>query len=98
MNKSRIELFAERLGSAKGIEVVRPVRAIEDDLLLFHTPEYVSLVMESSRLGEGFLDYADTPSFRGIYEASLFPVGSTLDGLGLILEGKVDHFFNPVGG
>jgi acetoin utilization protein AcuC len=98
MNKSRIELFAEWLGSAKMIEVVRPVPADEDDLLLFHTSEYVSLVRKSSRLGEGFLDYADTPSFRGVYEASLFPVGSTLDGLGLILEGKIDHFFNPVGG
>jgi acetoin utilization protein AcuC len=98
MNKSRIELFAAWLGSAKKIEIVRPVAATEDDLLLFHTPEYVSLVRESSRLGEGFLDYADTPSFKGVYEASLFPVGSTLDGLRLVLEGKVDHFFNPVGG
>ena len=98
MNKSRIELFAEWLGSAKRIEIVRPVAATEEDLLLFHTPEYVSLVRESSRLGKGFLDYADTPSFKGVYEASLFPVGSTLDGLRLVLEGKVDHFFNPVGG
>jgi acetoin utilization protein AcuC len=98
MNKSRIELFGEWLGSAKRIEIVRPTAATEDDLLLFHTPEYVSLVRESSRLGEGFLDHADTPSFKGVYEVSLFPVGSTLDGLRLVLEGKVDHFFNPVGG
>jgi acetoin utilization protein AcuC len=98
MNKSRIELFAEWLGSAKRIEMVKPVPANEDDLILFHTPEYVGFVRESSRTGEGFLDYADTPSFKGVYEASLFPVGSTLGGLELILEGKVDHFFNPVGG
>jgi acetoin utilization protein AcuC len=98
MNKSRIELFAEWLGSAKEIEMVKPIPANEWDLLLFHTPEYVSLVRESSRLGVGFLDYADTPSFKGVYEASLFPVGSTMDGLERVLEGKVDHFFNPVGG
>jgi acetoin utilization protein AcuC len=98
MNKSRIELFADWLLSAEGVDVIRPVSAVAGDLLLFHTPEYVSLVRESSRLGEGFLDYADTPSFRGVYEASMFPVGSTLDGLKLVLEGRLDHFFDPVGG
>jgi acetoin utilization protein AcuC len=98
MNKSRIELFAGWLGSAEGVDVIRPVSATMEDLLLFHTPEYVSLVRESSRLGEGFLDYADTPSFRGVYEAALYPVGSTLEGLRLVLEGRLDHFLNPVGG
>ena len=98
MNKARVELFAEWLGSGKGFETIQPVRATRDDLLLFHTPEYVASVRNSSRLGEGFLDYADTPSFRGVYEASLFTVGNTLNGLELMLEGKLDHFFNPVGG
>lgn len=98
MNKSRTELFADWLDSTKGFETVRPVPATEDDLLLFHTPEYVSLVKKSSVLGEGYLDFADTPSFRGVYEASLFPVGSTLNGLRLVMGGEFDHFFNPVGG
>lgn len=98
MNKSRIEPFAEWLGSAKGIEIVKPVPSSEEDLLLFHTPEYVSFVRESSRFGEGFLDHADTPSFKGVYEASLIPVGSTLDGMRMVIEGRLDHFFNPVGG
>ena len=98
MNSSRTELFSEWLASAKGIEVSKPVASTEDDLLLFHTQEYVNLVRQSSRLGEGFLDYADTPSFKGVYEAALFTVGSTLYGLELILSGKIDHFFNPVGG
>jgi len=98
MNKSRIVLFAEWLGPARGVEIIRPVSASEKDLVLFHTREYVSLVRDSSSLGVGFLDYADTPSFKGVYEASLFPVGSTLEGLKLVLEGKLDHFFNPVGG
>jgi acetoin utilization protein AcuC len=101
MNSSRTKLFAEWLGlagSALGIELVRPVPAREEDLLLFHTKEYVKRVKESSELGEGVLDAGDTPSFEGVYEASLFPVGSTLEGLRLILEGRLDHFFNPVGG
>ncbi len=98
MNRSRTELFSEWLSSAKGFQVVKPVPAAEDDLLLFHTPEYVSLVRKSSVLGEGYLDYADTPSFRGVYEASLYQVGNTLNGLRLVLDGELDHFFNPVGG
>jgi len=98
MNRSRTELFADWLGSANGVEIVSPVPASEQDLLLFHTAEYVSFVRKSSELGEGHLDYSDTPSFRGVYEASLFTVGNTLNGLRLVLEGRLDHFFNPVGG
>ena len=98
MNRSRTELFAEWMQSARGFEMVKPVPATDDNLLLFHTPEYVSLVRKSSALGEGYLDFADTPSFRGVYEASLYQVGNTLNGLRLLLEGELDHFFNPVGG
>lgn len=52
---------------------------------------------QSSEVGIGNLDYGDTPSFKGVFEASLLPVGSTLNGLNLVLEGKPDHFFNPIG-
>ena len=108
MNSSRTELFAkaiERLSrrikegeAPKTITITGPEAASEKDLLLFHTKSYVDFVRQSSAVGTGSLDYGDTPSFKGVYEASLFPVGSTLKGLELILEGKVDHFFNPVGG
>ena len=87
MNKSRVALFAEWLRSAEGVGIVRPVQATERDLLLFHTPEYLEFVRESSRVGEGVLDYSDTPSFRGVYEASAYAVGATLGGLRLILGG-----------
>jgi acetoin utilization protein AcuC len=101
MNKSRVELFAEWLhdDALRGqTQIVSPVSAREEDLLLFHTPEYVEQVRDSSRLGEGLLDAGDTPSFKGVYEASLFAVGNTLNGLDLVMDGGLDHFFNPVGG
>ncbi|MGA2663496.1 MAG: acetoin utilization protein AcuC [Nitrososphaerales archaeon] len=98
MNAARTVPFARWLGSAEGFELVAPVPATEEDLLLFHTPDYVSFVRESSRRGAGPLDGGDTPSFEGVYEASLYPVGNTLNGLRLVLEGGLDHFFNPVGG
>ncbi|MDG6996535.1 MAG: acetoin utilization protein AcuC [Nitrososphaerota archaeon] len=102
MSNKRTELFASSLkqlkSAKKSITVYPSVACTEEDLLLFHTQEYVNMVKQSSEIGEGFLDYGDTPSFKGVYEASLFPVGNTLRGLDEIVLGKVDHFFNPVGG
>jgi len=72
--------------------------ATEEDLLLFHKRQYVDFVKEKSKSGQGYLDYGDTPAFVGVYEASLYSVGSTLDGLRKISSRKLDHFFNPVGG
>jgi acetoin utilization protein AcuC len=108
MNSSRTELFAKAIGkliqggedhhAGRGITVVEPTRAEESDLLLFHTKAYVEFVGQSSKVGTGSLDYGDTPSFKGVFEASLYPVGSTLSGLRTVLDGRFDHFFNPVGG
>ena len=80
------------------IRIVKPTPASYEELLLFHTKEYVDFVIESSESGEGFLDYGDTPSFQGVYGAALFTVGSTLHGLRDVVEKKTEHFFNPVGG
>ena len=108
MNSSRTELFAEsierlsqRINNGdvpKTITVVDQKPASEDDLLMFHTKAYVDFVKESSKVGTGSLDYGDTPSFKGVFEASLYPVGNTLNGLRLVLKGEHEHFFNPVGG
>ncbi|MCL4519122.1 MAG: acetoin utilization protein AcuC [Thaumarchaeota archaeon] len=102
MNNKRVELFAKsfaRLAQETGsIKVYPPRIGTEEELLFFHTQEYVNFVKESSKLGEGLLDYGDTPSFNGVYEASLFPVGNTLCGFEEVMEGKVEHYFNPVGG
>lgn len=106
MNKSRITLFAqflERLTrennrTPSNITIIDPVQATEDDLLVFHTKNYIERVKELSKTGKGDLNFYDTPAFKGVYEASLFPVGSTLTGLYGLMEGRFDHFFNPVGG
>jgi acetoin utilization protein AcuC len=104
MNKERSQLFdasIRKLAEPDGNErvtIVGPVRAAEQDVLLFHTKDYVNFVKESSEIGSGYLDYGDTPSFKGVFEASLFPVGNTLNGLELVLKKDFDHFFNPIGG
>lgn len=99
MNAARAKLFGEALKRMAGdLTVVKPVACSEKDLLLFHDKAYVQLVKLSSRKGEGLLDRGDTPAFKGAYEASLYPVGNTLNGVKLILDGTFDHFFNPIGG
>ena len=103
MNSSRTEIFATSLRKLSverpsSVDIVRPHVGSYEELLLFHTKEYVDFVIESSKTGDGFLDYGDTPSYQGVYEASLFTVGSTAFGLRQIIEKKTDHFFNPVGG
>lgn len=98
-NKERTSLFARSIQDLKGsIEIVDPIPATAEDLLLFHTKEYVSYVRERSKIGEGYLDLGDTPAFKGIYDVSLYTVGTTLYGLEQIIDQKTDHFFNPVGG
>jgi acetoin utilization protein AcuC len=104
MNKTRTRIFEptlRELAKSSGKErvtIVSPVQAEERDALLFHTKAYVEFVRESSEIGSGYLDYGDTPSFKGVFEASLFPVGNTLNGMKLIAKGDFDHFFNPIGG
>ncbi len=103
-NSSRLDSFTESLrrislDNGGSITIERPSSASEEELLLFHILEYVDLVKSKSKTGEGYLDYGDTPSYRGVYEAALFTVGSTLRGLDQVLEhSKFDHYFNPVGG
>jgi acetoin utilization protein AcuC len=102
MNSSRLARFTEDLGSISGegrdIAIVQPTRGAEKDLLLFHSQEYIDRVKKASEGGEASLGNLDTPPFEGMFEASLYPVGSTVDGLRSVMEGRFDHFFNPVGG
>jgi acetoin utilization protein AcuC len=103
MSRQRTRIFGpavEKLAESSGgrLTLVSPVRGSEEEALMFHTRFYLDFVKSASEVGTGYLDYGDTPCFKGVYEASLYPVGSTLNGLKLILKGEFDHFFNPVGG
>lgn len=103
MNRGRTELFAKSIRKLSAerphsLKIVKPIQADYEQLLLFHTKKYIHFVKQSSMSGEGFLDYGDTPSFLGVYEAALYAVGSTLYGLREVFDRATDHFFNPVGG
>ena len=99
----RLQAFWSRFQSkglhkSKNVIVEDPVLVDESVLLDFHTKTYVDFVKQASVIGEGFLDYGDTPAFKGVFEATSYVVGSTLRALDLVLKGKVDHAFNPIGG
>ena len=70
----------------------------------FHDSSYIEFVRQSSERGGVFLDRGDTPAYKGVYEASLYVVGSTLAALDMVMTGKdttgneVHHGFNPIGG
>ena len=101
LNNRRVIEYASslrKIAADRRVSIIKPVPASEEDLILFHTKEYVDFVKESSQAGSGYLDYGDTPSFKGVFEASLFTVGSSLYGLSSIVDGNFDHFFNPIGG
>lgn len=92
------EMKRRGLTNTEGVKIQEPVEASLKDLLLFHTEQYITLVQRASKTGIGLLDQGDTPAFKGIFEASSRVVGSTLLGLNLIMNGKADHAFNPIGG
>ncbi len=89
---------SEGLDKAQNIMIEEPVMAEEDTLLNFHSKTYVEFVKKASAVGEVFLDYGDTPAFKGVFEATSYVVGSTLKGLDMVMKKKVVHAFNPIGG
>lgn len=106
LGTDRLGAFWGRL-QGEGIEnivVEEPALGSEQDALLFHEKEYVDLVRVSSKHGGVLLDRGDTPAFKGVFEASLYVVGSTLAALDCVVAGKdksgrkIDHAFNPIGG
>lgn len=106
LGNDRIFAFWEKLQSEKvgNIVVEKPEIATEEDALTFHDREYVDFVELASKRGAVLLDKGDTPAFKGVFEAALYTVGSTLAGLELIKsqkdrsDNRIDHALNPIGG
>lgn len=106
LGNDRIYAFWKKFQSeaVSNVVVQEPVIASEEDVLSFHDKEYVELVKMVSKRGGVPLDRGDTPAYKGIYEAALYTVGSTLAALGAVAKGedgngnRIVHAFNPIGG
>ncbi|RMF32498.1 MAG: acetoin utilization protein AcuC [Candidatus Nitrosothermus koennekii] len=83
-------------GYDKLVKIEEPIMASDELILQFHDKEYLEFVKKASSLGYGYLDYGDTPAYKGVYEASAYVVGTSLKALDLAVNGY--HTFNPIGG
>lgn len=85
-------------GLDKRIGIAKPIMCVEADITRFHTQRYVEQVKNQSGSGAGYLDYGDTPAFKGVFEATSYVVGSDLDGLRQIVNGECSRVFVPIAG
>jgi acetoin utilization protein AcuC len=97
LRESMARKYMEERGFFHVVEVVRPDPPEEDILTEVHSPEYVDFVRAMSELGEGLLDYGDTPAFKGVYESALMRVMGSVTGVRLLARGY-DHSVNLGGG
>lgn len=85
--------------------LVEPRQATEEEIMTFHTRDYVSAVQSLSR-GESnynsaaynFSDHGDNPVFSGMYEASSWSTGASMVAAEMVSRGEVDVAFNCSGG
>jgi acetoin utilization protein AcuC len=103
----RIYAFWSKLQNENvaNIVVEQPETTTEEAVLSFHERDYVELVKMASKQCRSIpLDRGDTPSFRGIFEATLYVVGSALAALDMVMQGrdragrKIEHAFVPIAG
>jgi len=80
------------------ITVGRACLASDEDILRFHTSEYLTHVKGCSATGIGYLDGGDTPSFKGVYESAARVVGTTLAAAHALMCGEYKRTFVPIAG
>ena len=90
------ELAEADLGDA--LRYMAPRRATVDELLLFHTPEYIDKVSRMSKEGRGYLDDGDTPALPGIFDTASDVVGTTLAAVDAVMHGEAKRAFVPIAG
>ncbi len=85
--------------------LVAPRLATEEEVLWFHTGDYLEAVKGISRGESGFdpaaynfSQYGDNPPYEGMYEAALLSTGASLVAAELLAKGEADVAFNASGG
>lgn len=84
--------------------VIEARKAREEEILLFHTPEYVRVLKEADKgvvPGDGIhygLGFGDNPAFKGVFEWSSYSTGASLQAAEVVAKGEFDVAFNIAGG
>ncbi len=97
----RMDVFWQesvRQGLNKQVSIGAPVMANRETIERFHTPEYVERVIRQSATGEGYLDYGDTPAFKGVFEAAATVVGTVLAAAEETINRSHPRCFVPIAG
>lgn len=87
-----------------GAELRRCRPLSEDELLTFHTPDYLARLKEFSAASEPRADFRfglgdlENPVFPGLYEWACLGVAGTVEAARLVTEEGYDIAFNPAGG
>ncbi|MEK7281706.1 MAG: acetoin utilization protein AcuC, partial [Chloroflexota bacterium] len=108
LQSSPLHYVYELLRDYKAFEpgsLLSPRPASREELLTFHTEEYVQAVERLSR-GETVVEgerynlapRGDNPPYLGMYEAASLIVGASIIAAQLISTGQMDRAFNPAGG
>ncbi|MBS1242295.1 MAG: Histone deacetylase/AcuC/AphA family protein [Nitrospirae bacterium] len=84
--------------------VIVPAPAKREDLLAYHSPEYIDM-LEASNSGKAIpgaeaygLGYGDNPVFPGMFDWSLLVAGASLKAADLVDSGEARTAFNISGG
>lgn len=80
------------------VKIFDPVMATDDLLKLFHTTDYLERVKLHSQSGKGWLDYGDTPAYKGIFEDASFVVGTVIDAVYRMMNNEIRRAFVPIAG
>jgi acetoin utilization protein AcuC len=80
------------------VRVLDPVMGVEEQLLMFHTRDYVDKVKYFSELGEGHLDEGDTPAYSGVFEDASCVVGTVVDAVQRVMADEIRRAFVPIAG
>ena len=84
--------------------LVPPRPATEEEILQFHTPDYLSAVQRLSVEGQSVSDPrfnfgpGDNPAYPGMYEAASYSTGASLRAVEALLSGEADAAFSISGG
>jgi acetoin utilization protein AcuC len=89
---------AVKQGLDKRAHVAAPASCSEDDLRRFHASDYVERVKRQSRNGTGYLDYGDTPAFKGVFEAASYVVGTGLNSVLHSMQSEHPRVLVPIAG
>ncbi|HKE97986.1 MAG TPA: acetoin utilization protein AcuC [Actinomycetes bacterium] len=94
--------LARELGLLEGVRLAGPVVPSGTDLARVHDLDYLAAVSRASADGRPLPQFGlgpgDTPSFRGMHEASALVCGATIAAAEAVRSGRAAHAFSPAGG